>query len=74
MEPEDAFIPKHHMMLHLLRKSSFLGNPRHYATWEDESENRRLKAMCRHTSQATFENSVLTRFQLSETQKRKRLA
>ena len=72
MKEEDEFQPKHHLMMHLIAKIAFLGNPKCYATWADESENRRLKAMCRLTSQATFENSILTRFQIMARRVRQR--
>ena len=63
MAPEDVFIPKHHLMMHLIVRSAHFGNPRFYSTWRDESLNKTLKMACRTTSQATFENSVLTRMQ-----------
>ena len=57
----ESFVPKHHMMWHLLDSAVFLGNPRFYATWEDESLNKALKAACKHSSQLCFERSVLLR-------------
>ena len=55
------FIPKHHLMWHMLENLGFQGNPLHYACWLDEALNKVLKAACRDTSQATFEGSVLMR-------------
>jgi hypothetical protein len=73
MKPEDCFKPKHHMMWHLIYNIAEHGNPKSYATWKDESLNKQLKAVCRFTSQLTFENSVLTRMQeLLGTKKRGR--
>ena len=63
MRPEECFTPKHHLMIHLLHRSGYFGNPRFYANWLDENLNKTLKSACRLTSQATFENSVLTRKQ-----------
>jgi hypothetical protein len=57
----DAFIPKHHLLFHLLYKSRFQGNPTQYATWLDESLNKTLKAACKNASVATFESGVLLR-------------
>ena len=72
MAPENCYVPKHHLMIHLLHNTSHFGNPRSYANWLDESLNKTLKATCRATSQATFENSVITRMQeLLRAKKRK---
>jgi len=59
-----TFVPKHHIVVHMLDKMSYQGNPVYYATWLDESLNKTLKAICRFTSQATFEISVLTRIRI----------
>ena len=63
MEPEGVFIPKHHIILHLLLRSDFFGNPKCYSAWLSEAKNRLLKQACRDTSQATFDASVLLRMQ-----------
>ena len=63
MAPENSFVPKHHLFIHLLCKVHSLGNPRMFATWEDEAWNKQLKGSARNLSQATFENSLLTRMQ-----------
>jgi hypothetical protein len=73
MGAEDAFVPKHHLMFHLLSNAAFLGNPRRYSTWLDESLNKLLKATCRHASQAVFEASTLLRMrELLAVESRKR--
>jgi len=72
MEPEDAFTPKHHILVHLLFRSSFFGNPKSYATWLSEANNKTLKLACRETSQATFESSVLLRMQALLAAKKRR--
>ena len=59
MVPFDCFVPKHHIVFHLLRNVGFQGNPLVYATWLDESLNKSLKAACKNASPATFEQSVL---------------
>ena len=56
---EDMQAPKRHIVLHLLRRVPFLGNPRFYATWTDEGLNKVLKAATRGVSQATVELNVL---------------
>jgi hypothetical protein len=58
---EDLHTPKRHIMTHLLEQVGFLGNPRVYANWQDESLNRLLKSACRNLSQQTFETCVLPR-------------
>lgn len=54
-------IPKMHLACHLVRRVDYLGNPRLYATWADESANKTLKLSCRGASQITFEKTVLSR-------------
>ena len=58
-QSEDLVQPKRHAVLHVLRRSAYLGNPRVYANWWDETLNRLLKRCCRQVSQQTFEASVL---------------
>ena len=55
----DCFVPKHHIVVHLLRKCGFQGNPSLYSTWLDESLNKTLKAACKHAAASTFYVSVL---------------
>jgi hypothetical protein len=61
VESDDCFVPKHHIMFHVLDKTAFQGNPTLYSTWLDEALNKVLKSACRTTSQITFERSVLFR-------------
>jgi hypothetical protein len=61
MSADEIFVPKHHIVFHLLDRVKWFGNPRLYATWLDEALNKTLKAICRQTSQSTFERSVLWR-------------
>ena len=61
MAPFNAFVPKHHLLWHLIGNSEFLGNPIYYANWEDESCNKSLKGCCRFVSQANFEGNVCLR-------------
>ena len=61
MRPFDLFIPKHHVILHMLAETTSKGNPRHYSSWLDESLNKLLKACCRNASQITFEAVVLSK-------------
>lgn len=57
----DVQVPKRHIMVHLLSKIHFFGNPRRYANWLDESLNKELKKCCRTVSQSTFEPFLLLR-------------
>ena len=59
---EELLIPKRHLLFHLFEQLPLHGNPRGYASWEDESLNRLLKNCCRGIHQTTFESSVLLRF------------
>ena len=52
-------VPKRHLMVHLIARIPWYGNPLSYACWVDESLNRQLKSSCRMVSQATFESSIL---------------
>ncbi len=57
----NCYLPKHHMMYHLIGSLAANGNPDWYSNWVDETLNKTLKATCRHVSQQTFEASVLLR-------------
>jgi hypothetical protein len=57
----DMEIPKRHVIIHLLEKLPWFGNPRLYANWVDETLNKNLKTACRTISQQTFEQSLLIR-------------
>ena len=61
MQPFDEFVPKHHIVYHLLLKMVVHGNPKETATWKDEALNKLLKSCCKNASQATFEPTVLVR-------------
>ncbi len=54
-------IPKRHLMSHVLDRIPYMGNPRLYANWLDESLNKLLKAACRSVAQCTFEPFLLMR-------------
>jgi hypothetical protein len=57
----DSFLPKHHMLVHLLFSQKKQGNPSAYSNWQDEALNKTLKASCRFVLQLTFELGVLMR-------------
>lgn len=54
-------IPKRHQCVHMLLKIPLFGNPRFYANWTDETNNKLLKRATRETSQASFEQCLLLR-------------
>ena len=58
---EDLLLPKRHIMLHMLLRTAWFGNPNLYATWLSESLNKLLKKSCRNASQGTFDSQVLLR-------------
>jgi len=55
------YIPKHHIVFHLIRNVERQGNPLVYSTWLDESLNKMLKSACKHQAASTFYPSVLLR-------------
>jgi hypothetical protein len=57
----DCYVPKHHLLVHLLHDVPWMGNPIKYSTWLDESLNKTLKQACKNASAATFECTVLLR-------------
>jgi hypothetical protein len=59
MVPFDCFVPKHHIMFHLLVRTGYQGNPLVYSTWLDEALNKLLKQACKNASVSTFYESVL---------------
>ena len=59
MTPFNCFVPKHHIVFHLIRNIGYHGNPLVYATWLDESLNKLLKAACKHAAGPTFYQNVL---------------
>ena len=61
--PDFGPIPKEHFAYHLLARMAYLGNPKRYATWLDESLNKALKKTTTHASQLSFEPSVLLKMQ-----------
>ena len=55
--------PKRHLFTNLLIGVVHHGNPKRYANWLNESDNRTLKLACRTVSQTTFETFLLLRMQ-----------
>ena len=49
-------VPKTHLMIHILLRSTWFGNPLSYAVWEDESANKILKSVLHFCHQHTFEH------------------
>ena len=61
MVPFGVFLPKHHVVFHLLDDMTWFGNTVAYANWQDEALNRNLKALCKSCSQLSFEPTLLLR-------------
>ena len=61
MAPFTCFVPKHHLLWHLLSRTKWFGNPAKYATWLDESLNKVLMQACKNACSARFDASVLLR-------------
>ena len=54
-EQLDIYIPKSHLMYHLIIRLYLMGNPMSYTTFLDESLNKTLKKVCRLCHQMTFD-------------------
>ena len=54
--------PKHHLFVHMLRRTPMAGNPRTYTPFLDESLNRVLASVCRAAYAAVWERRVFTNF------------
>ena len=56
--PEGFRTPKLHLMLHLVLRSRWCGNPVLTHTFRDEGLNKKLKRVCRHCHSANFEETA----------------
>lgn len=57
------FRPKHHLYVHLVFRTDFMGNPRFWgATWEDESWNSQLAAVAKGAHPLTWSRRLLSTF------------
>ena len=57
---EELAVPKRHLWIHVMRDMIHFGNPRYFACWVDEADNKQLKQCCRHVHQVNFDVSVLS--------------
>ena len=60
---DELYIPKTHLMFHMLHRSKLLGNPLEYATFFDEGLNRLLKLALRNCHQSRFEDLSLAKME-----------
>jgi hypothetical protein len=65
-----VFVPKHHLMFHLLLRAVYHGNPWQANTFYDESLNKQLKGVARLCHQCTFESTAIIK--VTETLKRRK--
>jgi hypothetical protein len=65
-----VFVPKHHLMFHLLLRAVYHGNPWQANTFYDESLNKQLKGVARLCHQCTFECTAIIK--VTETLKRRK--
>ena len=56
------WIPKMHLMVHLIFQTPRFGNPLHCATWADESNNLQFARVCAAANPIVFERRVLATF------------
>ena len=61
-QPLNLFSPKVHLMVHLICRAEWHGNPILYSTWADEGANKVLRKVCRNCHQSTFETAVLLNY------------
>ena len=54
-----TLVPKTHLMIHLLQRSRYHGNPLEYAVFLDEALNRKLKLALRNCHQCSFDRTAL---------------
>ena len=54
-------IPKTHLVLHMILRMGYLGNPFTYHTFEDDGVNKILKKVLRNVHQCTFETMALAK-------------
>ena len=54
--------PKHHLFIHMMRKTAIAGNPRTYATFLDESLNKVLASVCKVAYATVWELRVFANF------------
>ena len=59
IEADEAYVHKHHIMMHCFERCAEHGDPKFYVTWKSETNNKKLKLACRQVSQASFEITVL---------------
>jgi hypothetical protein len=55
-------VPKHHLMIHCIQRISYLGNPRFYSCYHDESLNGVVVKIARSCHRMTFMRSVHNKF------------
>lgn len=56
--------PKHHVFTHLLLNVKKFGNPSSYACFRDESDNKKLAAICSVAHASVWEQRVFSNFGL----------
>ena len=56
-------LPKHHMMVHMIHKTSRLGHPSLYATFRDESLNGVVAKIAKSCHRRSFNHMVHLKFQ-----------
>ena len=56
--PEDLRTPKLHLMVHLVLRAAWFGNPVLTHTFRDEGLNQMLKKVCRHCHSNNFEETA----------------
>lgn len=62
MRAGGTFVPKHHLMLHCIQRISYLGNPRFYHCYHDESLNGVVVKIAKSCHRMTFMHTVHQKF------------
>ena len=72
VEDVDIALPKHHLMVHVIHRAPFHGNPWKYTTFLDESPKKDLKMTLRLCRQCNFEAMALSKLEAVLTRAAKR--
>lgn len=56
-------IPKHHTWVHMVHRARVRGNPKGYATWIAEGDNKRFKLLCAKAHALVWSRRVLHNWQ-----------
>ena len=59
-------IPKHHMALHMIKQAAWMGNPKYFQTYHDETLNGVIAKIARGTHRISFAQATHRKFDLMQ--------